>query len=234
LVKRVAARQPFCIGSGNDAATVSLSLHDMETELMKRTAFKYTWGRVQDNAYDDLTRFVYNIERFDTVIAAVKQRFGDHPDIKALGNYAVNRWYNFTSAKAVEEIFKQHASVTPAAHDKDRFCDFFIQNIPFDLKTTNFPKRCGFTFAHALKHPEDLALWYYEMQSKEQREHYHNRLFLVLHKTLCPHMSWTLKARLSWLQPIVKNYLDNFCESSLIKLRFNGATAITDILWCYE
>jgi len=206
-------------------------LVDIETELKKRTRFKQVWNRKQTNAYDDLTKFIYSTKSFDEVLAKVKSRFANHPDIKDIGNYAVNRWFNFQSAQAVESIFRSHQAVSPAVHSKDRLCDFFIHGVPFDLKTTTFPKNVPFSIEQGKQHPEKLALWFYEHQSSEQRQHYANRLFIVLHKESNPAISWTLKAELTWVQSLIKNYLDNFDAARLMTLSFREHTFQTDIIW---
>lgn len=209
-------------------------LEQIEAELKKRTAFKQIWGRKQNNAYDKLTEFIYSTKAFEEVLAQVKSRFENHPDIKDIGNYAVNRWFNFQSAQAVESMFRSHQVVSPAANSKDKLCDFFIANIPFDLKTTVFPQRAPFTIEEAQRFPDKLALWFYEHQSAEQRQHFANRLFIVLHKKSNPAVSWTLKAELSWLQSLIKNYLDNFDASRLMTLSLREHNFKTDIIWGFQ
>ena len=208
----------------------SSDLFVIEAELKKRTRFKQIWNRKQTNAYDDLTKFIYSTKAFEDILAEVKSRFANHPEIKDIGNYAVNRWFNFWSAQAVEAMFVQHPRVK--AHvAKDKLCDFFIDGIPFDLKTTTFPKRIDLTFNEAQRNPEKIALWFYEHQSGEQRQHYANRLFLVLYKTSNPDVSWTLKAELSWLESLIKKYLDNFDAARLMSLQLREHSFKTDIIW---
>ena len=212
--------------------SIVLSLAQTEEELKKRTRFRYDWGGVkQNNLADRDTAFIYDIETFDGVICEVRKRFGGAENLKAIGNYAVNRWYNFMSAKAVEDIFRSHQAVSPPLNTKDRLCDFFLRGIPFDLKTTVFPKRVPFSFDSAASHPEKLVTWFYLRQSTEQRCHFHNRLFLVLHKTSDPSLSWTLKAELGWLQSLVTRYLDNFDVEKPMSLQLNNHRFRSDIIW---
>ena len=203
---------------------------DIETDLKKRTRFKQIWNRKQTNAYDDLTKFIYSTKSFDEVLTEIKSRFATHPDIKDIGNYAVNRWFNFWSAQAVEEMFVHHPRVNPHVA-KDRLCDFFVDGVPFDLKTTVFPKRSPFNLEYAKRNPHKLALWFYEHQSGERRQHYANRLFIVLHRESNPEISWTWKAELTWLQSLIKNYLDNFDAARLMALQFREHNFKTDIIW---
>lgn len=222
--------QPLFVLRQSLIFTVSPSLQEIETELKKRTKFKYKWGRVQNNYDDDLTKFIYATRTFDDVINEVKSRFGHRIDYKQLGDYTVNRWYNFWSAEALEFIFAQHPKVKRAIA-KDKFCDFFVDGVPFDLKTTVFPKSVRFHFRYAKAHPEKLALWFYEHQSGEQRQHFHNRLFLVLHKAFDPSLSWTLKAEISWLEQLINGYLDNFDAAKLMELQLADHRFRSDIIW---
>jgi hypothetical protein len=52
--------------------------------------------------------------------------------------YVLNSWYNYWSSILIENIFKLHKSVLPTA-GKIKSVDFFIDNIPFDLKVTYLP-----------------------------------------------------------------------------------------------
>lgn len=209
---------------------MKLSLDEIEIELKKRTRFKQIWGTKQNNLLDTQTSFIYSIKHFDQLIEEVKKRFAGDPNIKQLGNYAVNRWYNFWSAQAVESIFVSHPRVKPHT-EKDKYCDFFIDGLPFDLKTTTFPKRANLTIETAQHKPSQLAEWYYMNQSSEQRHHFKNRLFLVVHNAANPDSSWTLKAEISWLETIVMAYLNTFEPGRLIRLEFDQKQVLTDIIW---
>src|SRR3954470_6043296 len=102
-----------------------MSLEQIEAELKKRTRYKQTWGRKQTNDYDKLTGFIYTTKAFDDVIAQIKNRFANHPNIKDIGNSAANRWFNFQSSQAVEAMFRNHQAVRAADNSKDKYCDFF-------------------------------------------------------------------------------------------------------------
>ena len=209
-----------------------MTLEEIESELKKRTKYKYKWGRKQNNEFDKLTEFIYSTKSFDDVIEEVKRRFANREDIKEIGDYAVNRWYNFWSAEALESIFKNHPRVIKAENSRDKYCDFFIDNVPFDLKTTVFPKSVAYNLQHAKLYPKKLALWFYANQSSEQRQHFHNRLFIVLHSTKRP--GWTLKSEITWLAQLINNYLDNFDASKLMELQLNEHQFKSDIIWGIE
>jgi hypothetical protein len=207
-----------------------LNVAAIETELRKRTRYKYSWGRKQNNAFDCLTNFIYRIDKFDALIQHIQSEFHNHKDIKAIGNYAVNRWYNFHSAMAVEQLFCAHPRVKKFETSKDKFCDFYIDNIPFDHKTTVFPKQIVWNKSQCKLFPERLAKWLYDNQSNEQRQHFANRLFIVLYNKNGAH--WKMKAELTLLNNVINQYLDAFDANKLIRLSFpDKKTILTDLIW---
>ena len=93
---------------------MNTNLDQIETELNKRLAYPYKWGRKQNDYFDKLTNFVYRIQSFDEVLIEIERRFKKDKEHKNISNYALNRWYNFWSAQAVEKIFCSLPNVKPA------------------------------------------------------------------------------------------------------------------------
>ena len=209
------------------------SLAERESELKKRLGIPYHWGQRQNDDWDQKTGFVYHIFSYDALQVEMRARFGILPLKEALADYALNRWYNFWSAKAVEQICCAHRIVR-AAHDKhDRMMDFTINDIPFDHKTSIFPKGFRKSLEYAQHHRDELVKWFYDSQSQEQRKHLKNRLFIVLHDSTGEH--WKLKAELVWLESIIRPYLDGFEKSKLAHLQIErGAEAYADIIWAVK
>lgn len=145
-------------------------------------------------------------------------------------NYALNRWYNFWSAKAVEEIFCSLSNVTAAKNEKDKLVDFYIDDINFDHKTSVFPKGYDSTLQECLKNPGDLCQWLYENQSQQQRKHLKNRLFIILFSNQGDH--WKLKSEISLLKSKVEEYVKNFNKNNLVKTTLEaGSITLSDIIW---
>ena len=113
----------------------------LEKELKKRLKFQYFWGRKQTDDFDKQTNFIYKISSFDSLLLEIETNFKENSKYIDLKNYTLNRRFNFWSAKAVEHFFCEQANVKPHANLKDKFIDFYIDNIPFDHKTTVFSKR---------------------------------------------------------------------------------------------
>ena len=210
-----------------------MRVREIERELQKRLAYPYRWGGLQNDRHDKATNFVYHVPTFDDLLLQIKTKFENNPDYDAWLNYALNRWYNFWSARAVEEIFISLEGVTPAKNRKDRLVDFDIRGTRFDHKTTVFPKGFGRDLDYAQKHPWLLIEWLYRHQSQEGRMHLKNRLFIVLHSQDGLH--WRLKAEITWLKTLIESYVADFAPSNPYRFSFEPDTiTLSDIIWAVK
>ena len=100
--------------------------------------FSLPLGRVQNDLFDNQTRFVYRVPAFDDVMAQLERRFSTSPSRDAFFNYALNRRYEFWSARAVEEIFCGLDGVTAAKNQYDRLVDFTLNGVRFDQQDLGF------------------------------------------------------------------------------------------------
>jgi hypothetical protein len=202
----------------------------IEVELKRRLAYPYKWGRKQNDEFDRLTNFVYRIPSFDEVLMETSDRFKKDKEHQNIANYALNRWYNFWSAQAVEKIFCSLPNVKPALDEKDRLVDFTIDGVTFDHKTSIFPKNFPYPIEEAIKKTDELILWLYKHQSQQQRKHLKNRLFIVLYSADSEH--WKLKAEISWLKERIEKYMQGFNPHYLLKfpLEKNQET-LSDVIW---
>jgi hypothetical protein len=206
------------------------NLIQAEKELKKRLIYPYKWGRKQNDQFDKLTNFVYHIHFFDDVISEINRRFKDDREHQDISNYALNRWYNFWSAQAVEKIFCSLPNVKPALDSKDKLVDFTIDGVTFDHKTSIFPKNFPYQIDQAIKKTDELINWLYKNQSQQQRKHLKNRLFIVLYSSDGEH--WKLKSEISWLKERIEKYMIGFNPHYLLKFQFEkNESAISDIIW---
>lgn len=212
---------------------MDIELGAIEKELKKRLAYPYKWGRKQNDEFDKLTNFVYRISSFDEVLKETEKKFSNDKEHKNIANYALNRWYNFWSAQAVEKTFCSLPNVKPALDEKDRLVDFTIDGFTFDHKTSIFPKNFPYSIEEAIKKTDELILWLYKHQSQQQRKHLKNRLFIVLYSSDGEH--WKLKAEISWLKERIEKYMEGFNPHFLLKfsLEKNNET-ISDIIWAIK
>ena len=208
-------------------------LIQIEINLKKRLAYPYKWGRKQNDYFDKLTNFVYRISDFDEVIKEINNRFKKDKEHKNISNYALNRWYNFWSANAVEKIFCYLPNVKPALDEKDRLVDFTIDGVTFDHKTSVFPKNFPHPIKEAVKKTDELINWLYKNQSQQQRKHLKNRLFIVLYSSDGEH--WKLKAEVSWLKERIEKYMEGFNPNYLLKFPLEkDHYTLADIIWAIK
>jgi hypothetical protein len=200
-----------------------MDLQRVEIELKKRLNYPYEWGRKQSNDWDRMTNFIYKTYSFETLLKKIENLEED------VQNYALNRWYNFWSAMAVEYIFATHKNVEANKNSYDKLVDFKINGIPFDHKTSVFPKEYNHSINFAKTNKTDLINWLYSNQSQQGRKHLKNRLFIVLYDSKGEH--WKLKAEISLLQYEIDKYCKSFKEANLIKLDFGDGIVYSDIIF---
>ena len=211
-----------------------MNLELLETELKKRLKFNYVWGRKQTNNFDKQTNFIYKTNSFELLLNQIETKFKTHSDYSDLKNYTLNRWFNFWSAKGIEAIFCENENVLPHPNSRNKFIDFYIDKIPFDHKTTVFPKGFKKSIPYTINHKRELITWLYQNQSNQQRQHFKNRLFIVLINSENNNEHWKLKAEMLWLKQVVSSYLSNFDPKKLQTFTFENNTVYSDVIWAIK
>ena len=201
-----------------------MDLPRVERELKKRVSYPYRWGRRQSDAWDQQTNFIYT-----TYSVAMLLKRTEHFD-QPLRDYALNRWYNFWSAMAAEDIFASHQNVVANKNTYDKLVDFKIENIPFDHKTSIFPKGFNQSYKYAKENEKELIQWLYDNQSQQGRRHLKNRLFIVLYdgKTM---QHWKMKSEIMLLKSAIDQYVENFSEKQLHRFDFGEGEVFSDMIW---
>lgn len=208
-------------------------LVEIQSELKKRLTIPYHWNRKQNDYLDGKTNFIYRIKSFEILLTEIDKRFRSDEDFQIYFDYSLNRWFNFWSAYAVENIFCSLPDVKPAFNHRDRLKDFSIKGINFDHKSSIYPAKFEFTVDYAQQHPDVLIKWLYENQSKEKRKHFRNRLFIIFYDTNKEH--WKLKAEILWLKDLIEKYIHNFDVNNLITVKFNNDfITYSDIIWAIK
>jgi hypothetical protein len=110
-----------------------LDTKQLVSELYKLK--KFDWGGDYQNSLDKylVTRYVKALKSYDTLISKFETEIN-----VAVQGYVLNSWYNHWSSILIEHIFKSHSIVLPTV-GQIKNVDFFINNIPFDLKVTYLP-----------------------------------------------------------------------------------------------
>lgn len=209
-------------------------LNRIEEELKKRLESPYEWGRKQNDVWDKKSNFIYEIIDYETLKLKISE-VSENSDLNKSDffNYSSNRWFNFWSAMAVEQIFTEIEGIQANINSKNRLIDFNFFGIDFDHKTSVFPNGFGQNLEFAQKYPEKLISWLYKNQSTQQRQHFDNRLFLVVYAKNGQH--WKLKAEISWLKLIIEKYVATFETSQLKRFEFHpGKATFSDIIWAIK
>ena len=109
-------------------------IKEIEVELNKMQYFD--WGgsmgnNLEKNIVNNYVKKLKNYEDIENAIAGTIQR--------SVYGYTLNSWYNHWSTIMIEEIFNSNERILPTIDLVEKM-DFFIDNIPFDLKVTYFPE----------------------------------------------------------------------------------------------
>ena len=201
-----------------------MDLPRVEKELKNRLSYPYRWGRKQSDSWDQNTNFIYTTYSMQTLLRRTENFDSD------LRDYAFNRWYNFWSAMAAEDIFASHQNVVANKNSYDKLVDFKIENIPFDHKTSIFPKGFNQSYKYAKENGKELIQWLYDNQSQQGRKHLKNRLFIVLYdgKTM---QHWKMKSEIMLLKSAIDNYVENFSKKQLHRFDFGEGEVFSDMIW---
>lgn len=103
------------------------------SELYKLKVFE--WGGDHQNSLDKylVSHYVKAISSYDLLLSKFDTEIN-----RAVQGYVLNSWYNHWSSILIEHIFKSHSLVLPTV-GQIKNVDFFINDVPFDLKVTYFP-----------------------------------------------------------------------------------------------
>ncbi len=95
----------------------------------------YDWGGDYKNSLDKylVDSFIKVYRSYDELSAKIEGEIA-----RSVAGYVLNSWYNHWSSILIENIFKAHEAVLPTVGQIKKV-DFFIGQIPFDLKVTYLP-----------------------------------------------------------------------------------------------
>jgi len=179
----------------------------IRAELLRLRALP-PWGRVQNDEWDRLSRFVYHVRSLGVLRRETKRVAAEAGlPLNDFARYVVHRWYNYHTHQVVLDILCAHPRVRREPNPRHHTVDLYLDGEPFDLKLTRFPRSYRSGLPHALDHPEDLARWLYVHQSREGRHHGANRLFVVFHHAEEPERTWELRRDFDLLEQVIGAFL---------------------------
>lgn len=209
-------------------------------EIEQAVPYLENHWKMQDNQNDRLTdSVVYNAQTFNEV----EKCYERNP--KGEFTYLAHRWYNKRTSSVTEDIFCSYNIARKEEDIKHKTIDFYIMDVPFDLKLTSFPKRFGkqrSNYSSDRTYRNDLIRWLYENQSKGRRNHDKNRIFVV-----CKHdnglnsrNNLLLKKDFEQIDKKVKSFLDYSYtklergEDPFNKVTLNnGTTVYSEVIFIY-
>ncbi len=201
-----------------------MDLLRVERELKNRLPYPYRWGRKQSDSWDSDTNFIYQTYSFKSLL----NKTGLFS--QELKDYAFNRWYNFWSAMAAEDIFASHVNVIANKNSYDKLVDFTIDGIAFDHKTTILPKGFNNSYEYAKNNEIQLIQWLYDNQSQQGRKHLENRLFIIMYDSQNM-QHWKMKSEIMLLKKSIDSYVGDFSQKKLKRLDFGDGEVLSDIIW---
>ena len=95
----------------------------------------FDWGGFYQNNVEQtlVNNYIKKIQGYDELCNKIENEI--NPKIKG---YILCSWYNHWSSILIEDMFKDHPTVTPSV-GRIKKVDFFWYDFPFDLKVTYFP-----------------------------------------------------------------------------------------------
>lgn len=113
--------------------TSATNISSLVSQLYKFQDYK--WGGDQNNSLDKflVSHYVKAINDYESLLS--KFEFEINPAVR---HYVLNSWFNHWSSRLIEAVFMENPNVLPAI-GKVKSVDFFIKDIPFDLKVTFLP-----------------------------------------------------------------------------------------------
>ena len=97
----------------------------------------FDWGGSFGNSLEKniVNNYVKKIQSYDRINEEIEGSL-----LSSLRGYTLNSWYNHWTSIIIEDLFKDHNAVLPTVGLVKKI-DFFINDIPFDLKVTYFPEQ---------------------------------------------------------------------------------------------
>lgn len=108
---------------------------DYLVDQLSRSQY-FDWGGSFGNSLEKniVDNYVKQIRSYEKINDEIEGSL-----LNSLRGYTLNSWYNHWTSILIEDLFKDHKNVLPTVGLVKKI-DFFINNIPFDLKVTYFPE----------------------------------------------------------------------------------------------
>jgi len=97
---------------------------------------EFNWGGLHQNSLEKtiVDNYVKRITDYERLCQCVENEL-----LTSMRGYVICSWYNHWTSIIIEDIFKDHPNVLPAVGLVKKI-DFFVRDVPFDLKVTYLPE----------------------------------------------------------------------------------------------
>ena len=97
---------------------------------------EFNWGGLHQNSLEKtiVDNYIKKITQYGGLCAAIENEL-----LASLRGYVICSWYNHWTSIIIENLFKDHPNVLPAV-GRVKKIDFFVKDVPFDLKVTYLPE----------------------------------------------------------------------------------------------
>lgn len=115
---------------------IRIDNQDYLVDQLNRLAH-FDWGGSFGNSLEKniVNNYVKKIQSYERINEEIEGNL-----LSSLRGYTLNSWYNHWTSILIEDLFKDHPIVLPTVGLVKKI-DFFINDIPFDLKVTYFPEQ---------------------------------------------------------------------------------------------
>jgi hypothetical protein len=111
-----------------------------EPELLNQLyrVAEFNWRGLRQGALERtiVDKYVKKITDYEELCSCVENEL-----LLSMRGYVICTWYNHWTSIVIEDIFNDHANVLPAV-GRVKNIDFFVKDVPFDLKVTYLPEEC--------------------------------------------------------------------------------------------
>jgi hypothetical protein len=125
---------------------------ELVSELYRITVFD--WGGLHQNSLERtiVDNYVKKIRSFNKLCDCIENEL--HHSMKS---YVLCSWYNHWTSRIIEDVFRDHPAILPAVGLVKKI-DFFLKDVPFDLKVTYMPEGFIASKRRAEGLPSELTL----------------------------------------------------------------------------
>jgi hypothetical protein len=115
---------------------------------------EFNWGGLHQNSLEKtiVDNYVKKITDYDALCHCIENEL-----LASLRGYVLCSWYNHWTSIIIEDIFMGHRDVLPAV-GRVKKIDFFVRDVPFDLKVTYLPEGYITSKRKAERHRPELTL----------------------------------------------------------------------------